>query len=408
MRRSIELILKRGIMLSIIFNLMIVAQDWHLQNSNTTNQLKGIHMISQTTGWACGDAGTLLYTDNAGQTWNSVVITGADLHQLVFKNELTGVVVGDNGSVFVTTNGGLNWNAKSSNTSAQLRSVDYAGGSVFYAAGRDGAVIKSTDDGNSWTSLTSGTTERLLCISAIGDYVWIGGRDGVLIYSVNGGSTFAPMSSPAIDDIKDIQFVNTSTGFAAGSNSFFMYTNDGGVNWSSRSSGILAGLNGLHFMDVQRGWTVGGNGTIYSTTNAGITWTFLQSGTNEDLNSIHSFDSENSWAVGNSGIITTNYTPATSVERINTSSPNSFIVEQNYPNPFNPSTKIRFGISDETNILLEVYNITGQKIAELINEQLPPGFYNVNFDASGLSSGIYIYSIKGSDFSVTRKMTLLR
>ncbi|MFO7525820.1 MAG: YCF48-related protein [Ignavibacteriaceae bacterium] len=408
MRRSIELILKHGIKLSIIFSLTIAAQDWQLQNSNTTNQLKGIHMISQTTGWACGDAGTLLYTDNAGQSWNNVIITGADLHQLVFKNELTGVVVGDNGSVFVTTNGGLNWNARSSNTSAQLRSVDYAGGSVFYAAGRDGAVIKSNDDGNTWTPLASGTTERLLCISAIGDFVWIGGRNGVLIYSVNGGSTFSPMANPATDDINDIQFVNTSTGFAAGSNSFFMYTSDGGVNWTSRSSGILAGLNGLHFMGEQKGWTVGGNGTIYSTTNAGITWTLLQSGTNEDLNSIHSFDSENFWAVGNSGIITTNYTPATSVERIKTSSPNSFIIEQNYPNPFNPSTKIRFGISDESNILLEVYNITGQKIAELVNQRLSPGFYNVNFDASGLSSGIYIYSIKGSDFSVTRKMTLLR
>ncbi len=150
------------------------------------------------------------------------------------------------------------------------------------------------------------------------------------------------MSNPATDDIKDIQFIDGSIGFAGGSNSFFMYTSNGGVNWTSRSAGIQVGLNGLHFVNQNEGWVVGGAGTLYSTTNAGLNWIVLQSQTGQDLNSIHSFDGVNAWAVGNLGVIVTNYSSPTNVDNKNHIAPNSLVLEQNYPNPFNPTTTIRF------------------------------------------------------------------
>ncbi len=132
-----------------------------------------------------------------------------------------------------------------------------------------------------------------------------------------------PMSNPATDDIKDIQFIDGSIGFACGSNSFFMYTSNGGANWTSRSTGIQVGLNGLHFVNQNEGWVVGGAGTLYSTTNAGLNWIVIQSQTGQDLNSIHSVDGANAWAVGNLGVIVTNYTPPTNVENENNILPNS-------------------------------------------------------------------------------------
>ena len=408
MSTKIISIVNRGVIFSILITTVLFSQSWYLQNSNSAVQLKGIHMISQTTGWACGDAGTLLHTINAGTNWTSIVLTGSDLHQIVFKDEQTGVVVGDNGTVFTTTNSGLNWVSKNSATSDQLRGAAFAGGTTFYAVGDDGAAIKSTDDGNTWVALTSGTTERLLCVTGVGNNVWIGGRDGLMIYSNNGGSSFNQMTNPANDDIKDIQFINDQIGFADGSNSAFMFTSNGGVNWDLRSAGIQVGLNGLHFVNELQGWVVGGNGTLYATNNAGTSWSPLQSATNQDLNSIHTFDGINLWTVGNSGVISTNYSPATGIERLDLDLPSSFIVEQNFPNPFNPNTKIRFGITGESNVLVEVYNITGQKVAELINEKMSPGFYEVNFNAAQFSSGIYIYTVKTDMNSITRKMTLLK
>ncbi len=396
------------IIISVIITIQTFAQNWQLQNSNYSGQLKGIQMISPTEGWACGDAGAMLHTTNAGSTWSLLTLTGSDLHQIVFKDASTGIVVGDNGTIFVTTNGGTNWIVKSSSTSSQLRGAAYAGGSIFYAVGDDGAATKSTDDGNTWTTLNSGTTERLLCVTAVDQNVWVGARNGLMLFSGNGGSAFNSMSNPASDDIKDIQFINEAIGFAGGSNSFFMYTSNSGVNWTSRSAGIQVGLNGLHFVNQNEGWVVGGAGTLYSTTNAGLNWIVEQSQTGQDINSIHSFDGINAWAVGNIGVITTNYSSTTGVEGQSNINPDRLNLDQNYPNPFNPSTKIKFSIPSNEFVTLKVYNVLGSEIVTLINDELNAGSFEVDFNASALNSGVYFYTIRTNKFTETRKMILMK
>jgi len=96
--------------------------------------------------------------------------------------------------------------------------------------------------------------------------------------------------------------------------------------------------------------------------------------------------------------------------------PVEFKLEQNYPNPFNPATKIRYSIplvetqSSEAaqNVLLKVYDVLGNEVATLVNEKKPAGVYETNFDASKLSSGIYLYKIQAGSFVQTRKMMLLK
>jgi hypothetical protein len=95
--------------------------------------------------------------------------------------------------------------------------------------------------------------------------------------------------------------------------------------------------------------------------------------------------------------------------------PKSFSISQNYPNPFNPTTKIDYQVPADARVILEVYNIAGQKVAELVNKDQTAGFYTVNFGGPGnLASGIYIYKMTaidkatGSNFSATKKMMLLK
>jgi photosystem II stability/assembly factor-like uncharacterized protein len=392
---------------SLMITTLTIAQNWQNQNSNTSNQLKGIQMISANEGWACGDAGTMLHTINAGSTWSTITLTGSDLHQIVFKDANTGIVVGDNGTIFTTTNSGTNWISKNSSTSLQLRGACFAGGSTFFAVGDDGATVKSTDDGNTWTTLNSGTTERLLCVTAVDQNVWVGARNGLMLFSSNGGTTFSSMSNPATDDIKDIQFIDAPIGFACGSNSFFMFTSNGGASWTSRSSGIQVGLNGLHFVNQSKGWTVGGVGTLYSTTNAGQNWVLESTPTIQDINSIHSFDEVNAWAVGNIGAIVTNYTPTTGIES-NGNNVTNFMLEQNYPNPFNPSTRISFNLLSREFVTLKVYNALGSEVATLLKENLPGGYYEIEFNGYGLQSGVYFYELSSNNFVETKKMLLLK
>ncbi len=88
--------------------------------------------------------------------------------------------------------------------------------------------------------------------------------------------------------------------------------------------------------------------------------------------------------------------------------PDDFSLSQNYPNPFNPSTAIVFQLPKESFVTLKVYNILGIEIATLVNEQKPAGVHKINFDASGLTSGLYIYKISTGNFEQTRKMLLLK
>ena len=88
--------------------------------------------------------------------------------------------------------------------------------------------------------------------------------------------------------------------------------------------------------------------------------------------------------------------------------PRDFILEQNHPNPFNPATKIKFDLPQNTMVDLKVYNIIGQFITTLVNEEKPAGTHEVDFNAADLPSGVYMYKIKAGDYVQTRKMLLIK
>jgi hypothetical protein len=90
------------------------------------------------------------------------------------------------------------------------------------------------------------------------------------------------------------------------------------------------------------------------------------------------------------------------------SNPNNFELFANYPNPFNPSTKIRYAIPQASFTVLKIYNIMGQEVATLINEEKAAGVYEVNFNAINLASGTYLYKLQAGSFVETRKMILLK
>jgi sugar lactone lactonase YvrE len=98
----------------------------------------------------------------------------------------------------------------------------------------------------------------------------------------------------------------------------------------------------------------------------------------------------------------------TAVENENNSVVSNYSLEQNYPNPFNPSTKIQFRIADFGFVSLRVYDVLGKEVVTLVNEEKPAGSYEVNFNAAGLSSGIYFYKLQAGSLVETKKMILLR
>ncbi|MFO7809813.1 MAG: T9SS type A sorting domain-containing protein, partial [Candidatus Delongbacteria bacterium] len=123
------------------------------------------------------------------------------------------------------------------------------------------------------------------------------------------------------------------------------------------------------------------------------------------------WDFENTWIVGwptkyeNYPLL--KWQTFTSIEH-DDFTPEKCKLYQNYPNPFNPNTEIRFSIPKASLVDLSVYNVNGQKVAELINGKLDSGKHSVQFDGSGFNSGIYYYSINADGYSLTRKMIMLK
>lgn len=104
---------------------------------------------------------------------------------------------------------------------------------------------------------------------------------------------------------------------------------------------------------------------------------------------------------GDDGVVVSNET-----ETIET--PQEFTLSQNYPNPFNPTTNINFTLPQATNVTLTVYNVLGQQVARLVNGRLAAGQHSVQFDASNLASGMYLYRIEAGTFAQNKKMMLIK
>ncbi len=414
-------------LLVFIFAITLSAQ-WYQQHSGTTSHLHSVFFINENIGWACGNEGVIIKTTNGGEDWfeqNST--TTEDLKEILFVDENYGWAYQYH-LILSTTDGGTTWSAQpfAQNLVALQFISESTGWLLYYGidlatfiskttdggitwsipynlpgeyydamffldenygwAGTIWAVIKTTDGGASWTQHSANLAGSPMCIRFADHQIgWIssntlGSYD--ISKSTDGGMTWFNQNFASGQYIHSISCTNDSTVYAAGfkmfvppnpHEAFILNTVDGGTTWSEQYTGI-GRLNSIFFINDTTGWTVGDSGKILFTENGGVT----------------SIEGE-----------------------IN--NPVNFYLSQNYPNPFNPSTKIKFTVPsvtlsevEESLVTLKVYDVLGDEITTLVNEELGAGEYEVEFDGSKLASGIYFYKLKFEKFSETKKMILLK
>jgi hypothetical protein len=132
-----------------------------------------------------------------------------------------------------------------------------------------------------------------------------------------------------------------------------------------------------------------------------------------DLYSVYFSDASTGTAVGQQGMILRTISGGIGIKQISTTVPRNFDLPQNYPNPFNPVTKIRFSIPHARDaymrpVQIKIYDALGREIEILVNENLRPGVYEVDWNASAYPSGIYFYSLSAGDYMQTKKMILVK
>ncbi|NWG29747.1 MAG: T9SS type A sorting domain-containing protein [Ignavibacteriaceae bacterium] len=199
--------------------------------------------------------------------------------------------------------------------------------------------------------------------------------------------------------------------------SVYLSTNYGS-NWTSINAGLnrsvyslATSFDGTSGTNIFAGTIFGG---VFLTTNNGTSWTAVNSGLSYENDYIYSLAILGQYIFAGTlnldgGVWRRPLSEmVTSVEINFETFPTQFVLEQNYPNPFNPSTKITWQSPVGSYQTLKVYDILGNEVATLVDEFKPAGSYEVEFNASNLSSGTYFYQLQSGSFIESKKMILLK
>lgn len=309
--------------------------QWIRQNSSTKFTLNSVYFTSSMIGYAIGDEGTIISTQDGGKNWTTQISGITErLTSLSFTDSITGCAVGENGTILKTMNGGNNWIHQSINTNANLNSVSFSDSLNGFIVGEEGIILNTVDGGNTWIQQTSGITYPLSCVCfadpltayIISDghyYDWEG--EGTVLKTTNGGANWdilvsgrewLPIRPRGVwFYLTSVYFIDSMNGCIVGygdahainaeyvfTDSFILNTTDGGITWSE-TEGYERVLSSVHFPDLNTGYVVGDKGEIRRTTNSGVAWSDETSGTVKQLRSVFFIDSLTGYAVGDLGII---------------------------------------------------------------------------------------------------------
>ena len=391
-----------------------ITSVWSAQTSGTANDLYRISFTDGNTGTIAGASGTILRTTDGGVTWTKQTSnTTYDLYGVSFWDSMNGWASGDNGVILHTTNGGAAWNLQPSGKTGALWDIYCTDANTATTAGALGTILHTTNGGATWTPQSSGVTRKLEALffsnSSAGTTV---GDTGTILRTTNGGATWAMQSSGTTNDLVEVCFTDSTTGIAVGAAGTILKTTNAGVTWAKQISGTTRNIWDVSFEGTTHGTAVGQYGTILRTLDGGATWSNQSSGVTGTLLAVCLTDPFSGFAAGNAGTILRLRIVDPTALSVNTDRaagvPHDFVLEQNYPNPFNPTTVVSYQLPVASEVRLVVYDLLGREVAVLENERKNPGVYEVKFDGSGLSSGVYFYRLTAGVHTESKRMMLMK
>ena len=383
---------------------------WVIQFQESPGFFNDIYFVNSHSGWVVQGwfDGNISKTTNGGLNWFTITT-----HQfqhgngITFHNESTGWICTSGGGLYRTTNGGYNWilsNCNGCSSVDDFMDIQFINQNTGWAYG-DVKAFKSTDGGLSYFPLYCGTdVENGFFIDTLNG--WVGGLSGTT-RSTNGGNSWFQFS--VLNSVWGLYFVNLNKGWVCTYHGKIYRTTNSGINWAEQYSNNGTPLYKVQFVNENTGWVVGDSGAIIKTTNGGINWYRQNSQPITIYWGIFMISPNEGWVCGNGFILhTTDGGGPIGIKPISNEIPNAFYLSQNYPNPFNPITKIKFQIAKLCDAKLVIYDVMGREIETLINQQLSPGTYETEWDASNYPSGVYFYRLTAGDYSDTKKMVLIK
>jgi len=408
------------------------TSEWEVLQSPTTDLLRKLFFVDSENGWATGLTGTIIHTSDAGKTWvtqNSNVATPiVDIH-FINKNLGWALTYPDTPpfgtTLLKTTNGGIDWIKIDSLFQLKFMSCVYFADDQTGWIGGTG-ISKTTNGGLTWQ-------ECLIDSGAYSNYpvydlnffnkdfgYACGGRvdvAGVIWKTTNGGESWSSLGlSP--DQIFDVFIFDSLNAITLSGDPELLFgvakltTSNAGTTWEYEELPIFGISFALDFLNNDEGYSASGFQLLH-TVNGGINWEpeiVIDSLTIFDLQFV---DEYTGFACGQDGTLL-KFNKLTDVQDFKVTQL-SFGLEQNYPNPFNSTTIIKYTVPSvistegrNLSITLAVYDVLGNEVARLVDEEQPAGNYEVPFDASNFASGIYFAQLNIESYNSSIKLVYIK
>lgn len=404
----------------------------------------------------------LLISSASAQSWIKIDEVGTtDVYAL---SEHTGYIFAiTKFNLFYSSEDGRNWQQTASKPNAEsgYQSI-YSYENALYIGTFSDGIFRSTDAGLTWDDFNTGlsnSAKNIISITGVDNFLFIGtDESGVYRINLNGG-TWESFNNGlftyginVLDSVGDLllteagmysyirrldenswrsiflddgelqrsihSFINAGDYILAGTDNGVYRGAVDAANWERKDIAALPSRDvacfALNGDKLFAAIDFGNEHWIFESSNFGETWDFKW----------HEFSwlydmivyDEKLWAARLDGLWFYDLSGSTGVGDPSTNIPLDFLLSQNYPNPFNPITTIKFTVPSvvnekflSTTTKLVVYDVLGQEVTILINEELHPGEYEVKFDGSNLPSGTYFYRIEvGQEYSAINKMLLLK
>ncbi len=415
-----------------------ISSQWIEQQSGVTTSLNAVYATvnSSNSAWICGDNGVVLRTTNSGTNWINVsgnlpvIYNFTSIIETGNQNVLiTGRNSGGSSLVYRSTNGGLNWVLVFSQDLVQYYGFVNQGFLLLIGSPLNGRwqIWRSTNFGTNWDSTglrlfqSGNETGFINSVWSVDNMIWVGTNNSRIYSSPSGGVTWNTQSILPETESRTVVFsfiLTDAIGYGLTGGTNVLKSSNSGSNWLqvvTPGSGFITAAACGHGMSASYWYTKGNK--IYAGANAD-NFSYQYTSPSGNYKHMHAQITGNSnvWAVRDNGGIS-KYTGEIGIQIISNEVPESYSLYQNYPNPFNPTTKITFAISelhlplkggDKEGVLLRIYDALGREVTTLINQQLTPGTYQTEWNASNYPSGLYFYTLTSGDFTETKKMILLK
>lgn len=402
----------------ILFNTDSFTQPyWSIVSDNIPDlQVLTIQFTSDKTGYACGHGmnwlpGAIFKTTNGGTNWQVTHFQSFEIVDLSFLDDNTGYFAAwhpDRRFVYKTTDGGNNWICADTLQASffKIKFYDYNIGMI---ASKYSISSFTSDGGSSWITYYNGywyEPTSLICLNK--DTWMVSDNYRGINKTTNAGLNWIYMDFNNIGlSGLSLYFLNDTAGFNLSYNGKVFKTENRGSNWTEISAIPYTWYySKLMFPNPNTGYILHYDG-IYRSSNGGYNWTKQKIDSTQNLYSVYFINSDTGFVGGDNGRIyrTTTGGVAFIPPKL---VPENYAISQNYPNPFNSSTRIKYDIPVKCYVNITIYDITGRRIKTLVDTDLQPGYYEVDFNSTELSSGIYFYKLLTNDYSETKKMVLVK